>query len=134
MYLINKEQYLAIACDDLLHHSLQSLLELSLILRTSNQCSHIERKDELRLQILGHIAIHNTVGDTLGNSGLTHTRLTDENWVVLGTARKNLQHTTYLVIASNHWVELTTTRLLIEVYGVLAKSIKLLRRGLRIDR
>ena len=101
---VQEEQNLAIAGNNLLHNTLQSLLKLSLILRTSNQRAHIERENQLRLQILGHVAIHHTVGDTLGNGGLSDTRLAHENRVILGSARENLQHTASLLITTDYGV------------------------------
>ena len=126
MNLVDKEQNLACPRDNLLHNTLQSLLKFALILRTGNQRAHIERIDHLRAQIFGHIAIDNTVSNTLGNSRLTDTRLTDENRVVLGTAREYLQHTTNLLVATNHRVETTRTSLLVEVDGVLTQRVELL--------
>ena len=131
--LVNEEQNLTVRGDHLLHHSLQSLLELALVLRTRNQRTHIERKDTLRAQVLGHVAIDDTMRNSLSDSGFTNACLTDQNRIVLGTTRENLQHTSNLLIASDHGVELATTRLLIEVDGVLAERIELLRRGGRID-
>ena len=132
--LIDEEQYLAVAGDDLLHDALQTLLELALILRTGDQRTHVEREDHLRLQVLGHVAVHDTVGDTLGDGRLTHTGLTHEDGVVLRTARKDLQHTSYLLLTSDDGVQLAVARHLVQVDRILAQGVELLRRGLRVDR
>ena len=131
--LVDEEQYLSVRGDHLLHHSLQSLLELALVLRTRNQRTHIEREDTLRAQIFGHVAIDNAVCNTLRNSGFTHARLADQNRIVLGSARENLQHAADLLVAANHGVELASTRLLVKVDSILTQRIELLRRGGRID-
>ena len=133
MYLVDKEQHLALGRCNLLNHSLESLLELALILCSCNQRTHIQRVEHLILQILGYIAIHNAVGDTLGNSCLTDTCLADEYRVVLRAARENLQYAAYLLIATNDGIETSRTRSLVEVYSILAQRIELHSLGLRAN-
>ena len=132
--LIDEEQNLALARNDLLHDGLQSLLELALILRAGNQRTHVERVNHLRLEVLGHVAVDNTVGNALGDGRLAHTGLTDQDRVVLRTARKNLQHAANLLVTPDNGVELARTSLLVEVDGVLTQCVELLRGGLRVDR
>ena len=130
---VDEEQNLALRGDHLLHDGLQTLLELALILRTGDQRAHIEREDHLRLQVLGHVAVDDPVGDSFGDGRLADTRLAHEDRVVLRAARENLQHAPDLLVAADHRIELARTRLFIEVDGVLAQRVELLRRGLRID-
>ena len=123
MYLVDKQDNLAVGLVDFTDDALQSLLELALVLGTGNQGTHVERIDGLRLQVLGHIAADDTLRKALGNSRLSNTGLADENGVVLGAARKDLQHTAYLLVTSDDGVELAGLRQLVEVLGVLAQGV-----------
>ena len=92
MDLVDEQQYFAFAGDDLLHDGLESLLELALILGARDKGAHVERVDHLRFQVFGHVAVHDTVGDALGDGSLAHAGFADQNRDVLGAARENLQH------------------------------------------
>ncbi len=86
VYLIDEEDNLSRCGNDLIDNAFQSLLELALVLGACNQRTHIKRIDLFLFQVLGDIATHDTVGKTLYNGGLTDTRLTYQDRVVLGTA------------------------------------------------
>ena len=81
--LVDKEDDAPFGLRHLVDDALQSLLELTLILRTSYQRAHIERIELLVLQVLWHIATDDTPCETFHDSGLTRTRLTDQDRVVL---------------------------------------------------
>ena len=102
--LVDEEQYLSVARNNFLHDPFQTLLEFALIFRTRNQCAHVERIDDLRFQIFRHVAIDYSVGYTLGNGCFADARFTDQNRVVLGTARENLQHPPNLLVAADYGV------------------------------
>ena len=123
MYLVDEEDNLAVGLVDFTDDALQSLLELALVLSTGDQGTHVEAVDGLRLQVLGHVAADDTLRQSFSNSGLTHTGLADEDGVVLGTTRKDLQHTAYLLVTSDDGVEFAGLRQLVEVFGVLAKGV-----------
>ena len=84
MELIDEEYHLALALLDFLEHGLQSLLELAAVLGTRDQRAHIERKEPLVFEPLGHIAAHNTLGKSLDNGCLADAGLTDQYRVILG--------------------------------------------------
>ena len=130
--LVDKQQYLARGVNHLAHNALQTLLELTLVLCARNQRTHIQRVDKFTAQVFGHLAVDNSVGDTLGNGGLTHARLSHKNGVVLGAARQNLQHAANLVIATNHGVEFATASHIIKVDGVASQRIELMFGSLRV--
>ena len=48
----------------------------------------------------------NTLCQAFDDGGLTHARLADQHWIVLGTAAQDLHHTLELRIATNQRVEL----------------------------
>ena len=84
--LIDEEDNLAVGVSYLFDDALQTLLELTLIFGTGYQCTHIERIELLVFQILRYIATYDTLGKTFYDSGLTCTRLTYQNRVVLGSS------------------------------------------------
>ena len=74
--LIDEQDDLAIAVDHFLDNILQSLLKLALVFCTGQQGTHIQAEHGLALQVLRHVAVDDTLGQTLHDGGLTHTRLT----------------------------------------------------------
>ena len=134
MDLVDEEQYLALAGRNLLHDGFQTLLELALVLGACDQRTHVQRVDDLRLQVLGHVAVDDPAGNALGDGGFADAGLAHENRVVLRAPRKDLQHAADLLVTPDDRVEFSRARLLVEVDGILAQRVELLRRGLRIDR
>ncbi len=102
---VDEKQDFAVAGDDLLHDRFESFFELTLILRTGNQRPHVERINDFRFQVLGDVAVDDSVGDALGDGGLADTRFTDQYRVVLRAARQNLQHAADLLVAADNGVE-----------------------------
>ena len=84
--LVDKEDYLTLRLDDGIDDTLQTLLELTLVLGTSHEGTHIEGVYLLFLKVLRHVTTHDTLCQTFGNGCLTSTRLTYQNRVVLGTS------------------------------------------------
>ena len=132
--LVDEEQYLALAGRNLLHDGFQTLLELALILGACDQRTHVQRVDDLRLQVLGHVAVDDPAGDALGDGGFADAGLAHENRIVLRAPRKDLQHAADLLVTPDDRVEFSRARLLVEVDGILAQRVELLLGGLRIDR
>ena len=90
MDLVDEEDDLPFALGDLIDDALESLLELTLILRTCDQGTHIEGIDLLRAQVLGHITSDDTEGKSLGNGCLPYPWLPDEDRVILRSTGKDL--------------------------------------------
>ena len=132
--LVDEEQYLALAGRNLLHDGFQTLLELALVLGACDQRTHVQRVDDLRFQVLGHVAVDDPAGDALGDGGFADAGLAHENRVVLRAPRKDLQHAADLLVTPDDRVEFSRARLLVEVDGILAQRVELLLGGLRIDR
>ena len=134
VYFVDEEQDFALRGGHLLHYGLQPLLEFALVFGAGDQRAHVEREDLLRPQVLGHVAVHDAVGDSLGDGRLAHACLAHEDGVVLGAAREDLQYAPDLLVASDHRVEFPRAGHRVEVHGILAERIELLLRSLRIDR
>ena len=77
MDLIDEQDHASITLRHLVDDALQPFLELSFILRTGHQGTHVEREHLLVLQVLGHITTYDSLSKTFHNGGLTCTWLTD---------------------------------------------------------
>src|SRR5215217_6451597 len=77
---------------DLAHNLLQSLFELTPVLRACNQRANVERNKPLVLQLFGNVAADDPLCEALDDSCLAHARFTDERRIVLGPSGKNLHH------------------------------------------
>ena len=104
MDLVDEEDDLALALGDLGDDGLEALLELTLVLRPSDQRAHVERVDLLAAEVLGDVATYDTIGKAFGDGGLTDTRLPDEDRIVLGASREDLQHAADLIVAADDGV------------------------------
>ena len=123
MDLVDEEDDATLGLRHLVDDRLQTLLELTLILRTSDQRTHIERVELLVLQVLRHVATNDTACQSFDDGGLTRTRLTNQNRVVLRTTRQDLQHATNLVVTSDDRVELTLTSQVDQILGILLQRL-----------
>ena len=126
MDLVDEEDDLAFALRDFGDDGLQTFFKFALILRTSDQGTHIEGVDLLGAEVFGDVTTDDTEGQTFCDSRLTDTRLPDEDGVILRTTGEDLQDTTDLIVTTDDRVELTATSTLAEVDSVLAEGVVLL--------
>ena len=73
----------------------------------------------LSLSALGHVAADDPLGEALGDGRLADARLADEDRVVLGPARQDLDDAADLVVAADDRVELAGAGLGRQVAAVL---------------
>ncbi len=78
------------ASADLLEDLLEAFLEVTAVAATGNQRAHIKAVNLLVLDGLGHVAVHDRLGEALDDRGLTDAGLADQHRVVLGAAREHL--------------------------------------------
>ena len=124
--LIDEEDDFPFALGDFADDRLETFFKFALVLRPSDEGSHIERIDLLGAEVLGDVATDDTEGQTFCDSRLTDTRLPDEDGVILRTTGEDLQDATDLIVTTNDRVELTATSTLAEVDSVLAEGVVLL--------
>ena len=77
MDLVDEEDDLPVGLGHFVHHGLESLFKLALVLRTSDECAHVEREDLFALQVLGHVAAHDTVRQPFSDGRLADARFAD---------------------------------------------------------
>ena len=122
VHLIDEQDDLALAVLHLVHHRLQTLLELATVLGSGDQRSQIQR-DQTHVKRLGNVALHDSVRQTFHDGGLSHSRLTDQHRVVLRSATENADHTTNLLVTTNHRIDLALLRLLHKILTVLVQRV-----------
>ena len=132
--LVNEQDDAPIALRHLVDDALQAFLELSLVLGTSHQRTHVKRIELLVLQILWHVATYNSPGQTLNDGCFTCARLTYQYRIVFCSAGKNLQHTANLIVTPNDGVQLACAsqtdkifRILLQALIVIFSALALLR-------
>ncbi len=123
MQLINKQDDLSITVLHILKNGFQTLFKFTTILRTCNQCTHIQCKNLLILQSVRNITIHNPLGKTFDNCSLTNTGFTDQNRVILRLTGKDTNHVPDLFITANHRIKLLFFCLLHKILTILLQGI-----------
>ncbi len=126
MQLVDEADDLALGVGDLLEDSLESLLELTAVLRAGDHRADVERDEALVAQTLGDVALHDAARQPLDDRGLADARLADEHRVVLRAPRQHLDHAADLVVTTDDRVELPLAGLLGEVAPVLLERLVLL--------
>ena len=108
---------------DLLGYLLQALFEVTAVARTCDQASHVQGVDLLAAKGLRNVVGDDCLSKSLNNRGLTNAWLTDKDWVVLGSTRKNLHNALDLTLAANHRVQLAFGSSLSQVTTVLVQNL-----------
>ena len=123
MQLVDEEDNLAVAVLHVLQHCLQPLLEFAPVFRARHQRSHIQGKDLLVLQPLGHVAPHDSLGQPLHHGGLAHAGFPDEHGVVLGLPGQDADHVPDLRIPADDGIQLLIPGLLHQLLAVLFQGV-----------
>ena len=80
-------------------------------LAPGDERAEVERDDALVLEALGHVAAHDALGEPFDDGRLADARLADEDRVVLGPARQDLDDAADLLVAADDRIELAGARL-----------------------
>ena len=88
--LVDEQDDLALALLDLLDDALEPLLELAPVLGARHQGAHVQGHEAHALEVLGHVALGDALGQALHDGGLAHARLADQHRVVLGAPAQHL--------------------------------------------
>ena len=91
---------------DLVHDGLDPLLELAAVLGAGDHHRQVEDHDPAVAQQLGHVAVDDHLGQALDDRRLADARLAEEDGVVLGPAREDLDHPLDFILAADDRVEL----------------------------
>jgi hypothetical protein len=113
--LVNEHDVLPLGARDLLEDGLQTLFELAPVLGPRDQRAQVEGDEVLVAQGVGHVAVHDPLGQAFDDRRLPHSGLADQHRIVLGAPRQHLDHPANLLVPADHWIELALARLLGEV-------------------
>ena len=117
MDFVDKEDDFPIALDDLLHDTFEPLFEFALVLGARDKRAHVQGIDLPALEVLWDVPVHDLAGDALRNSGLADARFSDQDRVILGPSREDLQHPPDLVIPPDDWIQLAFGGQVVEIDG-----------------
>ena len=123
MYLVDEQDDAALGFAHFLDYGLESLFKLAFVLCSGDQRTHVERIDGLVQQVLRHVAADNSLCQSLGYGRFSHTRFSDKDRVVLGTAGKDLQHAPDFLVPADDRIEFVLAGQFIEVLGVLLERL-----------
>ena len=129
--LIDEQDDAAFALGHFLDDSLQSFFKLSFILGTGNKRSHVEREQLFVLQVFGHVAPHNALGQSLHDGRLSCSRLTYQDRIVFRTAAQYLQQPPNLIVAADDRIEFSGTCLGHQILSILVECLIILVATLR---
>ena len=109
----------------LVENVLETLLEVTAVLGTSQQPGHVERQHALALEGVGHLAGDDALGQSFDDGRLAHTGFADQHRIVLGAPLEHLQRAADLVIAPDHGIELALAGALGQVERVFLERTAL---------
>ena len=89
MYLINEQDHVPVLFK-FIHDGLHPLFKLATVLGTGHQSSEIQRNHAFIKQHPGHFTLHDAQRKAFHDGGFTHAGFTDQDRVVLLTARQDL--------------------------------------------
>jgi hypothetical protein len=104
-------------------NGLQPLLELAAVLRAGYERAHIERDDALVFQTFWNVTANDAARKSFDDRRLADTRLADEDRIVLGAAREDLDHAADFLVAADHGIELALFRELSEIAAVTLERL-----------
>ena len=123
MQFVDEQDDLAFLFAEIVQHGLEPLFELAPKFRTRDQRAQIQGKNSLRLQALGHLTVHNALGQTFDDGGLTYAGLADQDGVVLGASLQHLNGPANLVVAPDDGIEFALFRAGREIDRVLFQRL-----------
>ena len=123
MQFIDEQDDAAVGLLDFRQDSLQTLLKFAAILGTGDEGTHVQRENGLILKALGHVALDDALGQTLGDGGLTDTGFADQDGIVLGLSGQDPHHIADLFVTADDGVLLALTSTLHQIGAVLFQGI-----------
>ena len=124
MQFVDEQDVPPLALFDLAQQGLDPVLELSPELRPRYECPEVEGDDHLVLEPIRDVAVDDPPGEPLDDGRLADARVADQDRVVLGSARQNLDDAADLLVPSNDRVELASAGLLREVARILLDRLE----------
>ena len=124
-HLVDEQDDVALGGLNLLQHRLEPLLELAAELGAGDHGAQVERHQPLVAQRFRHIAIDDSERQPLDDRRLADAGLADQDRVVLGPARQDLDGAADLLVAADHRVELALAAELGDVASILLERVEI---------
>ena len=124
MHLVNDQDDVA-QLADLLNEALHAAFKLAPELGARHQSGKVQQKDLLILQLIGHVAHGDALGQALGDGGLAHAGLADQAGVILLPPVQDLDHPLQLLLPADHIVQLALPGPLGQVNAIAVQKLPL---------
>jgi hypothetical protein len=126
--LVDKEDDLPFGRGDLLQDGLETLLELTPVLRPGDEGADVQTDDPLVFEALRHIAVDDSLGQSLDDRRFADARLADQDRVVLRPPGEDLHDPPDLLVTADDRIEGTVFGQFVEIAGVPLQGLVLLFR------
>ena len=103
--LVDEADDLAVGIDDFLDHRFEAVFEFAAELGAGDHAAEVDGHQFLVLELIGHVAADDALGETFHNGGLADAGFADQHRVVLGAAAQHLHDAANLVVAADHRIE-----------------------------
>ena len=120
---VDKEDDCPLALLHFLQDCLEPFLEFAAVLCTGNEGAHVQGVELVPLEVLGHVALDDTVGQTFHDGCLANTCLADKHGVVLGPAREDAYDAADFLVPAYDRIKLAVAHVLQKVACVLRKGL-----------
>ena len=121
--LVDEADDFAVGIDDFLEDGFEAVFELAAELGAGDHRAEIDGDQALVLQLIGHVAADDALGQAFDDGGLADAGLADQHRVVLGAAAEHLHDAADLVVAADHRVELALAGGFGQVVGVALERL-----------
>mmetsp|Transcript_18369 Transcript_18369/g.25481 ORF Transcript_18369/g.25481 Transcript_18369/m.25481 type:complete len:252 (-) Transcript_18369:655-1410(-) len=124
MHFVNEQNDFSITLLNFLKNSLETFFEFTTHTSTSHKCTKVEpNQTAWWLEGIRDIPSNHTLCNALRNSCLTDTRISNKDWIILGSTRQNLNSPTNFVVSPNDRIELS-------LFGTFGKINPVFEQGI----
>ena len=128
MQFIDEKNNLAGGIGHFLQHRLEPILELAAKLGAGNQCAQVQGHQPFFFQAFRHVTVDDAQREPFHNGRLADAGLADENGIVLGSPRQNLDDAANFIVPANDRVEFSLAGQLRQVAAILFQGLILFLR------
>src|SRR5580700_2406649 len=122
--LIDKEDDLAVGLFDFLQDGLEAVFKFAAIFGSGEHGAEVEGDDALVAENVGDVAVDDAAREALDDGGFADAGLANEDGVVLGAAREDLNDAANFFVAADDGVELAAAGEFGEIFGVFFERLK----------
>ena len=123
--LINEHNGLTFIFGQLVQDRFKALFKLTAKLCAGKQGGHVQRKNTLAFQGVGHFTGHDALRQAFNNGSLANAWLTNQHWIVFGPTLQHLNGSSNFVVSANDRVEFAHSRTLREVEAIFFQGLAL---------